>query len=108
MNTEKIYWYEVCFYGDEDSESPEYDAEKATSYVVKTEISDVLQAEKVVPKILMNSMDSRLRKELEGHMTAVMQVTEEEAKFFDVDDLTVRVTDQYGVYYTRKTKEKTT
>ena len=34
----KIYWYELCFFGDEDPDSEEYDANKACSFVIKTEI----------------------------------------------------------------------
>ena len=38
----KIHWYELCFYGDEDTESEKYVADKACSYVIKTEIKPVI------------------------------------------------------------------
>ena len=37
-----IHWYELCFFGDEDSESENFDARKACSYVIKTEIPPVI------------------------------------------------------------------
>ena len=47
----KIHWYELCFYGDEDTESEKYVADKACSYVIKTEIKPVID-NKVSLKIL--------------------------------------------------------
>lgn len=97
----KIHWYEICFYGDED-EVPE-DPVKACSYVVKTEIEDVLAGEKMAPEILLRGFQNqREAQELREHLTAVFGCTEEEAQFFDVEDLTVKVTDELGTYYIRE------
>lgn len=41
-------------------------------------------------------------KELAENCTCVMEVSEDEAQFFDVEGLTKRVESEYGVYYTRQ------
>ena len=80
----KIHWYELCFYGDEDTESEKYVADKACSYVIKTEIKPVID-NKVALKILFGE-----------------NPIEDEASFFDIEGLTKRVENEYGVYYTRE------
>lgn len=97
----KLYWYELCFYGDEDTESDAYDPEKACSYVIKTEIPPVIKDETALA-ILFKGMSEDWVTELKDHCTCVMQVTEEEADFFDVEDLTIRIEDELGIYYMRK------
>ena len=59
-----LHWYELCFYGDEDSESKNYVVEKACSFVI-------------------------------------MEVSEDEANFFDIEGLTKRIENEYGIYYVR-------
>ena len=98
-----VYWFEICFYGDEDEESERYVPEKACSYVVKFD--------RVTPywTAFNNALEVLLRgwsypdeaEELRRNCTNVFECSEEEAKFFDVDDLTKRVTDDLGTYYVR-------
>jgi hypothetical protein len=95
-----IHWYEVCFWHDENEDEAE---EKACSFIVKTEIEDVLQGEKAAPEILLRSFcNPYTAQEYRDNLTAVFEVDESEARFFDVDDLTERVTDELGTYYKRK------
>ena len=95
-----IHWYEVCFWHDEDEDEAE---EKSCSFIVKTEIEDVLQGEKAAPEILLRSFGNPYTaQEYRDNLTAVFEVDESEARFFDVDDLTERVTDELGTYYKRK------
>lgn len=96
----KIYWYELCFYGDEDTESEKYDAEKACSYVIKTEIPPVI-CDEVALKILFGNSREQWERELMENLTCVMEIIEEEAQHFDVEDLVKRTESDYGVYYTR-------
>lgn len=93
-----IHWYEVCFWHDESEDEAE---EKACSFIVKTEIADVLQGEKAAPEILLRSF-GHAADEYRAHLTACFEVDEAEARFFDVDDLIERVTDELGTYYKRK------
>lgn len=96
-----IHWYELCFFGDEDSENKNFDARKACSYVIKTEIPPVID-DKVVLKILFGKARDPWEKELMENCTCVMEISEDEAQFFDVEGLTKRVESEYGVYYTRR------
>lgn len=96
----KIYWYELCFYGDEDTESEKYDAEKACSYVIKREIPPVISDE-VALKILFGNSREQWERELMENLTCVMEIIEEEVQHFDVEDLVKRTESDYGVYYTR-------
>ena len=96
-----IHWYELCFFGDEDMESEKYDANKACSYVIKTEIPPVID-DKVALKILFGEPRDRREKELVENCTCVMEITEDEAQFFDIEGLTKRIENEYGVYYTRQ------
>lgn len=89
------------FFGDEDTESEKYDANKACSYVIKTEIPSVID-DKIALKILFGEPREQWEKELIKNCTCVMEVSEDEAQFFDVDGLTKRVESEYGVYYTRQ------
>lgn len=100
MNKNNIYWYELCFFGDEDSEGENYNPEKACSYVIKTEIPPVID-DKVALQILFGKEPEDWAKELIDNCTCVMEVCECEAEFFDVEDLTIRVEDELGVYYRR-------
>ena len=97
----KIHWYELCFYGDEDTESEKYVADKACSYVIKTEIKPVID-NKVALKILFGENPIEEEIDLINNCTCVMEVGEDEASFFDIDGLTKRVENEYGVYYTRE------
>lgn len=96
-----IYWYELCFFGDEDTESEKYDSNKACSYVIKTEIPPTID-DKVALKILFGEPREQWEKELIENCTCVMEVTEDDAQFFDVEGLTKRVESKYGAYYTRQ------
>ena len=78
-----LHWYELCFYGDEDSESKNYVVEKACSFVIKTEIEPVI-SDDVALKILFGEYP-----------------TEDEANFFDIEGLTKRIENEYGIYYVR-------
>lgn len=94
-----IHWYEVCFWHDESDEAEE----RACSFVVKTEIADTQAGVKAAPEILLRSFsDPAEADEYRRNLTAVFEVSEEEARFFDIDDLTERVTDDLGTYYKRK------
>lgn len=97
---ENIHWYELCFFGDEDTEGKNYNAQKACSYVIKTEIPPVID-NKIALKILFGEPRDPWEKELIENCTCVMEVAEDEARFFDVEELTKRVESEYGVYYTR-------
>lgn len=100
MENNNIHYYELCFYGDEDTNSPKYDPEKATSFVIKTEIPPVINDQDALD-ILFGSKPKKWMDELRENLTCVMEVTEEEADFFDIDGLTKRITDEKGTYYTR-------
>ena len=58
-----IHWYELCFFGDEDTESEKYDANKACGYVIKTEIPSVID-DKIALKILFGEPREQWEKEL--------------------------------------------
>lgn len=95
-----IHWYEVCFWHDEMTMKPK---KKRVSFIVKTEIEDILQGEKAAPEILLRSFfNPYIAQEYRDNLTAVFEVDESEARFFDIDDLTERVTDELGTYYKRK------
>jgi hypothetical protein len=94
-----LHWYELCFFGDEDDSS--ITDTRACSYVIKTEIPPIID-DKVALSILFGDMPTDDEKELINNCTCVMEVTEDEAKFFDVEDLTERVASYDGVYYRRK------
>lgn len=95
-----IHWYELCFYGDEDTEGEKYKPEKACSFVIKTEIPPVID-DKTALKILFGfSLDGN-KKDMINNLTCVMEITEDEAQFFDVEGLVNRKESEYGVYYTR-------
>lgn len=95
-----IHYYELCFYGDEDPECTAYDANRARSYCIKTEIPPVIDPE-IALNILFHKYDRSDENELRQHLTCIMEVTEDEAAFFDCDHLTKRITDKNGTYYTR-------
>lgn len=97
----KIHWYELCFYGDEDSESKKYDKNKACSFVIKTEIPPVIKDE-VALQVLFEDNKEDWTEELKKNLTCVMEITEDEASFFDIEDLCVRKETEYGIYYARK------
>lgn len=98
-----VYWYELCFYGDEDDESEKYDKEKACSYVIKTEIPPVIEDSVALAVLFGKNPTEKWQQELIGNLTCVMEVTEDEAQFFDIEDLTEKVEDaELGVYYRRK------
>ena len=96
----KIYWYELCFFGDEDSESENFDAEKACSFVIKTEIPPVID-DKVALKILFGNPRDQWEKELIENCTCIMEIGEDEAQCFDIEGLIHRFESEFGVYYTR-------
>lgn len=99
---EEIFWYELCFFGDEDDKSEKYNEEKACSYVIKTEIPPVID-DKVALQILTQNMDKDIAEELKKNLTCISQITEEEASsYFFVEDYTIRVTDSLGTYWKRK------
>lgn len=95
----QIHWYELCFYGDEDPSSKNYDPDKACSYVIKTEIPPVI-SDDIALEILLGT-PTGWKKELWANLTCVMEITEDEASFFDVEGLTERISDNLGVYYKR-------
>lgn len=95
-----IHWYELCFFGDEDTEGEKYDADKACSYVIKTEIPPVID-NKIALKILFGEPREQWEKELMANCTCIMEISEADANFFDVEGLTKRIESEYGVYYTR-------
>jgi hypothetical protein len=95
-----LHWYELCFYGDEDSESKNYVAEKACSFVIKTEIEPVI-SDDVALKILFGEYPTEDEIDLINHCTCVMEVSEDEANFFDIEGLTKRIENEYGIYYVR-------
>lgn len=99
-------WFELCFYGDEDDESERYVPEKACSYIVKFDASTPFwTAQWNALEVLLRGWGNQEEvEELRENCTSVFEVDEEEAHFFDVDDLTVRVTDDLGTYYIRRTK----
>ena len=98
-----IHWYELCFFGDEDTESEVYNPDKACSYVIKTEIPPVISDEVALKILLGEDPKEDWMKELPENLTCVMEVTEDEARFFDVEDLTKRVDDpELGIYYMRE------
>ena len=96
----EIYWYELCFFGDEDEQSDAYNPDKACSYVIKTEIPPIIN-DKVALEILFKDMDEDWIKELKNNCTCVMEVSKYDAEWFDIEDLTVRVEDELGIYYRR-------
>jgi hypothetical protein len=96
-NMSNIHWYELCFYGDEDAVT---DKNKACSYVIKTEIPPVID-DGVALKILFGENPTNEQRELINNCTCVMEITEVEAQFFDVEGLVNRVENEYGAYYTR-------
>ena len=96
----KIYWYELCFFGDEDSDSEEYDENKACSFVIKTEIPPTISND-IALKILFGNPREQWEKEVIENCTCVMEIGEDEAQFFDVEELNHRVESDFGVYYTR-------
>lgn len=96
-----IHYYELCFYGDEDSESHAYNADKAVSYVIKTEISPCISTETAL-NILFDHQFIPNKEELRQNLTCLMEISEEEAAFFDCETLTKRVTDENGIYYVRE------
>jgi hypothetical protein len=100
MAKKEVHWYELCFYGDEDTESENYVADKACSYVIKTEIEPVID-DKVALKILFGENPTEEEMDLINHCTCIMEVSEDEANFFDIEELTKRVENEYGVYYAR-------
>lgn len=95
---DEIYWYELCFYGDEDEDTR--DSEKACSYVIKTEIPPVIDDDTAL-QILFGKNPSNEEKALMENCTCIMNISEDEAQFFDIEDLTNRVEAEFGVYYTR-------
>lgn len=97
-----VYWYELCFFGDEDCNSKSYNAEKACSYVIKTEIPPVID-DKIALQILFADMTEEWAEEIKNNLTCVMEITEDEASScFDVEGLMERITDELGTYYKRK------
>lgn len=98
MENNKIYWYEICFYGDEDENTS--NSEKACSYVIKTEIPPVID-DNTALRIFFGENPSDEEKILMKNCTCIMNISENEAQFFDVEDLTNRVEAEFGVYYTR-------
>ena len=74
---------------------------KACSFVIKTEIPPVIDPE-VALKILFGDPREQWEKELMENCTCVMEITEDDANYFDIEDLTKRVESEYGVYYTRQ------
>lgn len=102
-----IYYYELCFYGDEDTECAAYDAKKAVSYCIKTEIPPAIDP-KIALNILFCGGTVPNEQELRKNLTCVMNVTEEDAVFFDCEHLTKRVTDENGTYYVRDNDQQQT
>lgn len=104
---QKIHWYELCFFGDEDPAGKNYDPEKACSYVIKTEIPPVID-DAAALKILLGENPVGRKKELLENLTCIMEISECDAKFFDIEDLTTKVESPYGTYYRRPDAEKGT
>lgn len=96
-----IHYYELCFYGDEDSESHAYNADKAVSYVIKTEIPPCISTETAL-NILFGHQFIPNKEELRQNLTCLMEISEAEAAFFDCETLTKRITDENGIYYVRE------
>lgn len=101
-NEKQLHWYEICFYGEEDSEGSRYNPERACSYAIKTEIPDI---DRDTAGIILFSRtpEHAWMRDLIAHCTCVREIDWEEAQFFDVEGLTERIEDaELGTYYTRK------
>ena len=75
--------------------------ERRVAMWIKTEIPPVID-DKVALKILFGKARDSWKKNLWKIVLCVMEISEDEAKFFDVEGLTKRVESEYGVYYTRR------
>ena len=94
----KMYYYELCFYHDEDDSLA---TDKRCSYCIKTEIPPVIDEMKAL-KILLDEEKGGMHRDLWENLTRVMEISESEALLcFDMDDVNIRVEDEKGVYYTR-------
>lgn len=91
-----LHYYELSFYHDEDDNLA--DSEKRCSYCIKTEIPPVISDEVALSILFNKPFDPQLRENL----TCVQEISQAEAEsFFDVEDLTVRVTESFGTFYVR-------
>lgn len=94
----KIYYYELCFYHDEDDSLA---TDKRCSYCIKTEIPPVIDEMKAL-KILLGTEKGGIHRDLWENLTCIMEISEVEAlSCFDMEDINIRVEDENGVYYTR-------
>lgn len=95
----KVYYYELCFYHDEDDALA---TEDRCSYCIKTEIPPVID-DKVALSILFGSEKGDTYAGLRDNLTCVMEISEVEAlEYFDVEGLCNRIEGEHGVYYTRE------
>lgn len=99
----KIHYYEICFYGEENPENEAYDPNRACSYCIKTEIPNITKETALA--ILYPNPDKK-QLELIKNCTAVNEITDTEAKDFDIEDLVIKNEDRKGVYYTRPTERR--
>lgn len=94
----KIYYYELCFYHDEDDTLA---TAARCSYCIKTEIPPVISDETAL-RILFGEHPTVEQCALMENLTCIMEISEIEAHdCFDIDGLNTRVESKYGVYYTR-------
>lgn len=96
-----LHYYEICFYGSENPEGTDYNAEKECSYAIKTEISPENMNKHTALEILFCNPDEKEKhKDLIQNCTAVLEISPEDAdSFFDTESLTVRTESPYGIYY---------
>lgn len=58
-------------------------------------------SDEVALEILFGNPCEQWEKELMENLTCVMEITEDEAQYFAVEDLVKRIESDYGVYYIR-------
>ena len=92
----KIFWYEVCFYGYERSERT---SEDECAYVIKTEIPPDISMDTALKILFGENPKEDWMKELIPNCTCVREISANEAEDYAVENLTKRVESKYGVYY---------
>ena len=97
QDTTQLHYYEVCFYGSENPESPNYDAVRECSYAIKTEIPpEKMDIDTALNILFCNTEERNRYSRLIDNCTAVNEITKEEAEnCFFVETLTVRIVFHY-------------
>ena len=94
----KIYYYELCFYHDEDDALA---TAARCSYCIKTEIPPVISDETAL-RILFGEHPTAEQCALIDNLTCVMEISEIEAySCFDIEGLNTRIESECGIYYAR-------